>query len=88
MDPLMVKIRPVWSHTPAVGMPVLVGEDVFAGRQQPNVFRLGPSCGFRYQELPGPKDVRSTMIYTHVLNRGRRAVAVPPTGRLALPIER
>ena len=29
------------------------------------------------QELLGPKDVQTTMIYTHVLNRGRRGVKSP-----------
>jgi len=29
------------------------------------------------QELPGHKDVRTTMIYTHVLNRGGRGVRSP-----------
>ena len=29
------------------------------------------------QELLGPKDVRTTMIYTHVLNRGVRGVLSP-----------
>jgi site-specific recombinase XerD len=29
------------------------------------------------QELPGHKDVKTTMIYTHVLNRGPKAVRSP-----------
>jgi len=34
------------------------------------------------QELPGHKDVHTTMIYTHVLNRGSRGVR-SPADRLA-----
>jgi site-specific recombinase XerD len=29
------------------------------------------------QELPGRKDVKKTMVYTHVLNRGGRGVRSP-----------
>lgn len=29
------------------------------------------------QELSGPKDVSTTMLYTHVLNRGGRGVVSP-----------
>jgi site-specific recombinase XerD len=36
------------------------------------------------QELLGLKDVRSTMVYTHVLNRGGRGVR-SPADRLARP---
>lgn len=32
------------------------------------------------QELPGHKDVRTTMIYTHVLNKGGRGVRSPADG--------
>jgi site-specific recombinase XerD len=36
------------------------------------------------QELPGHRDVSTTMIYTHVLNRGPAGVK-SPADRLVLP---
>jgi site-specific recombinase XerD len=40
------------------------------------------------QELVGHKDVRTTMIYTHVLNRGGRGVRSPADGLIRDPEER
>lgn len=36
--------------------------------------RTGPACG---QELPGHRDVGTTMAYTHVLDCGGRGVRSP-----------
>lgn len=40
------------------------------------------------QELLGHSDVRTTMIYTHVLNRGGREVRSPADGLVRDPDER
>lgn len=40
------------------------------------------------QELLGPSDVRTTMIDTHVLNRGGRGVRSPADGLVCAPDER
>jgi site-specific recombinase XerD len=39
---------------------------------------LENGCGIRtVKKLPGHKDIKTTMIYTHVLNRGGRGVKSP-----------
>jgi site-specific recombinase XerD len=40
------------------------------------------------QEMPGHKDVRTTMIDTHILNRGGRGVRSPADGLVRDPDER
>ncbi|TWT47155.1 hypothetical protein KOR42_41530 [Thalassoglobus neptunius] len=40
-----------------------------------------------FQELLSHKDVRTTMIYTHVLNRGGRGVRSPADGLTRDPVE-
>ena len=40
------------------------------------------------EKLVGHKDVRTTMIYTHVLNRGGRGVRRPADGLVRDPDER
>jgi hypothetical protein len=39
-----------------------------------------PSRIPRHQELPGHQDVKTTMIYAHVLNRGPAGVRSPVDG--------
>ena len=39
------------------------------------------------QELPGHASVETTMIYTHVMNKGGRGVLSPLDGRTAVPLD-
>ena len=53
---------------------------LFAGQPKPRLYNRASEAGYdtrTAQELLGHSDVRTTMISTHILNRGGRGVRSP-----------